>query len=298
MAANGAGWSAEIEETVERLAGGVGRAVVGVAGGRPATGLVIEPDRVVTAARGLRDGAVEVALPDGRRVEARVVGVDPEGDLAALAVEGAEAPALEWAGGERVRAGTPLFALANPGGRGLRVTLGLATSAPTEPRWGRLGPTVEHTAPLLRGSAASPVVDAAGRLVGLNALRLPGGLALARLADPGLRDRIEALARGEAPTRRRLGVVITPPRAARRLRAAVGLPERSGLLIRRVLDNGPADRAGLAPGDLVVAAGGRPVERPAELVAALRDARDDGLELTVVRGVEERQVAVALGSGS
>jgi len=301
MGANGAGWATEIEETVERLVEDVGRAVVGVAAARPATGLVIGPGRVVTAARGLRDGDVEVALPDGRRQEASVIGLDAEGDLAALAVEGVEGPAIEWAGREAVRAGTPVFALANPGGRGVRVTLGFATSAPSAAsgaRWGRLGPTIEHSAPLLRGSAASPLVDAGGRLLGLNALRLPGGLAIARLADPALRDRVEALGRGEAPDRRRLGVVITPPRAARRLRAAVGLPERPGLLIRRVLPNGPADRAGLAPGDLVVAAAGRAVERPDELVAALAEARDQGLELTVVRGVDERRVPVALGSES
>ncbi|MEZ0294308.1 MAG: PDZ domain-containing protein, partial [Solirubrobacteraceae bacterium] len=93
---------------------------------------------------------------------------------------------------------------------------------------------------------------------------------------------------GEAPQRPRLGVALAPPRAARRLRAAVGLPERDGLLVRGVEPDSPAERAGLERGDLIVAAGGKPLSGFDELFDAL-----DGtgpLALTVVRGTEEREV--------
>ena len=101
------------------------------------------------------------------------------------------------------------------------------------------------------------------------------------------------MARGEAPKRVRLGVAIAPPRVARRLRRAVGLPERDGVLVRAVEEGSAAARAGLERGDLIVAAGGRAIERVDVLYEALDAARTEGsLELTTIRGTEERTVAV------
>ena len=133
-----------------------------------------------------------------------------------------------------------------------------------------------------------------GRLLGLNTLRVDGGLILAIPADAALRERVEALGRGEAPKRARLGVAIAPPRVARRLRRAVGLPERDGVLVRAVDDDSAAARAGIERGDLIVAIAGRSVDRVDVLYEALDAAQLDGpLELTIVRGSEERQVPVS-----
>src|SRR6266508_2860727 len=79
-------------------------------------------------------------------------------------------------------------------------------------------------------------------------------------AGAAVKERILLLARGEAAAPHRLGVAIAPPRVARRLRSAVGLPERDGLLVRAVEDGGPAAGAGVQKGDLIVAAGGTPTE--------------------------------------
>ena len=122
-------------------------------------------------------------------------------------------------------------------------------------------------------------------------MRLPGGLILA-LPAVALRDRIDALARGEETSSRRLGVAVAPPRVARRLRSAVGLPEREGVLVRAVEDGSSADRAGLERGDLIVAAAGGPVEDVDTLYAAL-DAAGASLALTVLRGTEETELTVA-----
>ena len=82
---------------------------------------------------------------------------------------------------------------------------------------------------------------------------------------------------------------------ARRLRRAVGLPERDGILIRGVERGSAADRAGLERGDLIVSAGGRDLERIETLYEVLDGASGDGqLELTIVRGAEERTVSVSL----
>jgi serine protease Do len=192
--------------------------------------------------------------------------------------------------------GQAVFALGNPGGRGLRVTPGFISSAARSfrgPRGRRITGAIEHTAPLPRGSSGGPVIAATGGLLGINSVRVDGGLILAVPADAALRERVEGLARGEAPKRLRLGVAVAPPRVARRLRRAVGLPERDGVLIRGVEDGSAADRAGLQRGDLIVQAGERPLDRVDVLYEALDGAREPGqLELQIVRGTDERTITV------
>ncbi len=112
--------------------------------------------------------------------------------------------------------------------------------------------TVEHTAPMVKGSSGGPLVDASGRLVGLNTNRLGEGFYAALPADEDLRRRVDALSRGESPVRPHLGVGLVPGRAARHIRRAAGLPDRDGVLIQEVEDGSPAANAGLRRGDLIV----------------------------------------------
>jgi len=185
--------------------------------------------------------------------------------------------------------------VANPGGRGLRVTFGFISAIERTfrgPRGRRITGSLEHTAPLLPGSSGGPVLDADGRLLAINTSRLGEGFYLAIPADEALRGRAGALARGEAATSPRLGVTITPGHVARRLRRAVGLPDTDGLLIGEVAEASPAARAGLASGDLIVAAAALPVTTPDDLFDALAAARGGILELKVVRGTDERTLQV------
>jgi serine protease Do len=109
-----------------------------------------------------------------------------------------------------------------------------------------------------------------------------------------VKERASRLARGEAPASPRLGVAVAPPRVARRMRRAVGLPERDGLLVRAVEDGSPAARAGIERGDLLVSAGGRDLEGVDALYESLDAVPSDGgtIELVIVRGTEERPVTV------
>jgi serine protease Do len=194
----------------------------------------------------------------------------------------------------------PVFALANPGGRGLRVTFGSVSGIDRTfrgPRGLRITGSLEHTAPLLPGSSGGPVLDAQGQLLGINTNRLGEGFYLAIPADEALRRRVDALGRGESVRRPQLGITITPGHVARRLRRAVGLPDTEGLLIREVAQDSPAARAGLAPGDLIVAAAGQPVRTVDDLSSALQ-AVGDTIELNVLRGTDERSIQVALGQNS
>src|SRR5207244_3300802 len=92
--------------------------------------------------------------------------------------------------------------------------------------------------------------DGQGRLVGLNTNRLGEGFYLAIPADDDLRGRVDALTRGEAPERKRLGIALTHSGAAKAMRRSVGLPDRDGLLVRHVENDSPAGRAGVRAGDL------------------------------------------------
>jgi serine protease Do len=193
----------------------------------------------------------------------------------------------------------PVFAVADPGGRGLRVTFGFVSGTERTfrgPRGHRITGSLEHTAPLLPGSSGGPVLNAGGELLGINTHRLGEGFYLAIPADETLRGRVDALARGESAAAPRLGVAIAPGHVARRLRRAVGLPDADGLLIREVTQDTPAARAGLAQGDLIVAAAGQPMRTPDDLFDALQAAGAGGtIELTVVRGTEERAIQIAFG---
>jgi serine protease Do len=159
------------------------------------------------------------------------------------------------------------------------------------PRGRRVAGAVEHTAPLMPGSSGGPVVDLDGRLLGINTNRLGNGFYLAIAADASLRERVAALGRGEEPKRRRLGVGLAPSHVARRLRRAVGLPERDGLLVREVEDDAPAAEAGIAEGDLIVAVGDREIASADDLFDALGGEGD--LRITIVRGAEEQTVTVS-----
>jgi len=288
----------EVQASIARLAENAGSSVAGI-GQRwgAGSGIVLGQGQVLTNAHNVRGSQVTVTFADGRTAEGTVAGHDFDGDLAVIQADTGQAAALPWA--TAVPAiGMPVFALANPGGRGLRVTFGTVSGIDRSfrgPRGLRITGSLEHTAPLLPGSSGGPVLDAAGQLLGINTNRLGEGFYLAIPADEALRGRADALAQGESAASPRLGVAIAPGHVARRLRRAVGLPDTDGLLIREVIQDSPAARAGLAQGDLIVAAAGHPIRTPDDLFDALQAARSATIELSIVRGTDERVIQVAFG---
>ena len=294
----------EIESGIAELATRRGAAVVGIGRGwRFGSGTVIGRDRVLTAAHHVRPEGVTVSFGEERSATGKLVGIDRDLGLALLEVDTGEIEPLAWAPADaQVGIGTAVVALANPGGRGLRASLGFVAAAERSfrgPRGRRVSGAIEHTATLPRGSAGGPLLGFDGGLLGINALRLEGGLIVALGPGSGLREVAERLGRGEESARPFLGVAVAPADVSGRMRRAVGLPERDGLLVRGVEDSSPAAGAGLEEGDLIVAAAGGPVDGVDALHRALDAAAPNGgLTLTVVRGAEEREVQVGLGGGS
>jgi serine protease Do len=292
----------ELEGSIQTAAERTGPSVIGLGQGwGRGSGFVIEANRILTNAHNLRGDDVTITFHDGRHESGRVLASDQDLDLAVIEADTGSVEPVQWPEADDVESlpiGRSVFALANPGGRGLRVTPGFVSSTARSfrgPRGRRISGAIEHTAPLPRGSSGGPLLDSAGRLLGINAVRADGGLILAIPADRATRERVDKLSRGEAPRRARLGVAIAPPRGARRLRRAVGLPERDGVLIRAVERGSAADRAGLERGDLIVVAAGQELDRIETLYQALDGVGADGqLELKILRGAEERTVSVSL----
>ena len=291
----------ELGSAIGAVAAKAGPSTVGVGNRwRGGSGVVLEAGKVLTNAHNLHGDEVHVYFADGREGEGKVLGADGDGDLAVIGVDTGDAPAITWGEGSALGIGSPVVAIGNPAGNGLRVTVGYVSGidrAFRGPRGRRVAGAVEHTAPLLPGSSGGPIVDGDGKLLGINTNRLGDGFYLAIPADAELRGRLDALARGEAPARPRLGVGIAHAGVARRMRHAVGLPERDGLLVRAVEDGGPAGRAGVRVGDLIVSAGDREVRDADELHEVLDALPQDGtLQLALVRGTEELTLTVAFGS--
>jgi serine protease Do len=271
----------------------VGDGVVALGrGARRGSGLVVAQDRVVALSHQLRADLVEITVGDRDSREGRLMGIEHSLGIAVFEVATGDAPLPRWASSPP-SIGAPVHALGNPGD-GLRITAGAVSAAPLtiRSRRGTRLAVIEHTAPMPRGAGGGPLVDADGAVLGVNALRVEAGFLLA-LPATAVRDAVERVLEGREPAR--LGVALASPAASRRMRAAVGLPERDGLLVRGVENGSRAEQAGVASGDLLVALAGVGLRTFDDLHLALeRAAGNPAVALRVVRVSDERELAIDL----
>jgi len=285
----------ELGSAVEAVTTKVGTSVVGIGRDNRGSGVVTADGQVLTNAHNLRGGEVTVTFADGRSTIGTVAAVDPDGDLAVVKVDTSGATPIEWSSGDAAKVGDAVFGIGTTRGGGVRVTFGLVSAierAFRGPGGRRIAGSIEHTAPLAPGSSGGALVDANGKLVGLNTNRIGEGFYLALPADAALKTRVDALGRGESAKRQRLGVAIAPNHVARRLRRSVGLPERDGILVRGIEEGSAAATAGVEVGDLIVRAGDREIRDADDLQDALA-ALEPPFDLGIVRGADEVTLTVA-----
>jgi serine protease Do len=247
-------------------------------------GTIWQPDGLILTNHHVVPGdEAQVVLADGRRLAGRVVGRDQANDLAAVRVDAVGLPAVEVGDARRLRVGELVLAVGHTFGLRGALTVGVVSAAPAaEPSDGQRE-LIRADLLLGPGNSGGPLADARGRVVGLNAM-VSGGLALAVPSHLAA----SLVAPGSAPAR--LGLGLRAVRLGPGLAALAG-SERAALVVS-LAEAGPAGRAGLLLGDVVVGLDGQPLDAPDGLLAALRSWRGGPLRLRLLRGGRPLEVAV------
>ncbi|MEN9774436.1 MAG: serine protease DegQ [Pseudomonadota bacterium] len=230
-------------------------------------GVILTNHHVIEDAR-----ALEVMLADGSRAVARILGSDPETDLAVLQIPGRDLPAIEWGDSESVRVGDVVLAIGNPFGVGQTVTQGIVSALGRN----QLGINtfenfIQTDAAINPGNSGGALVDSAGRLIGINTAiysRSGGSLGIGfAIPVSTARQVLDQLIRDGSVTRGYIGV--EPVDLTEDLITAFGLPRVRAPLIVAVIRGGPADLAGIRRGDILVAVEERPIGNTATMLDAI-----------------------------
>ena len=257
-------------------------------------GYILTNQHVVEAA-----DEIEVALADGKKFVAKVVGSDPESDLAVLKVDARDLPAITLGQAENLRVGDVVLAIGNPLGVGQTVTMGIVSALH---RTGLSINTFENfiqtDAAINQGNSGGALIDASGNLVGINTaiLSQTGGSIGIGFAIPVSTAKLvmEQLIATGAVTRGWVGVELQEITAE--LAESFKLGTTAGVLIAGVQRGSPAERAGIKPGDIVVAVDGKQVRDPdamRNLIVALVPGKQTTLKLK--RAQKDLELSVQVG---
>jgi len=242
---------------------------------------------------------IEVALPDGKKLLAKVVGNDPDTDLAVLRVQGENLRAISFGSSDSLRVGDVVLAIGNPFGFGQTVTSGIVSAL------GRSGlgintfeNFIQTDAAINPGNSGGALVDSRGNLVGINTAIFSGtggnmGIGFA-LPVSTAKMVLEQIIKNGAVTRGWIGVELQPLTPA--LAESFKLASPEGAIIGGVLRNSPADKGGARPGDVLLAIDGRPVANPQgvlDIVAGMEPGRNATLKVS--RRGELVELAVTIG---
>ena len=257
-------------------------------------GLILTNDHVVSSA-----DEIEVALADGRKLAAKVVGTDPDTDLAVLKVEAENLPSITFAANEKLNVGDVVLAIGNPFGVGQTVTQGIVSALGRN----HLGINtyenfIQTDASINPGNSGGALIDAEGNLVGINSAiysRSGGSMGIGFAIPASIAKQVmEQIAVSGNVTRGWIGIEaqdITPE-----LAESFKLSKPQGSLIAGVLRDSPADIAGLKAGDVLLAINDKEVLDSSgmlNIIAALKP--NDKAELKIARAAKEITVNVAVG---
>jgi S1-C subfamily serine protease len=301
--ASGDGSFGEIPEVVDRVQPSVVSVLVG---GGQGSGVVYDQEGlIVTNAHVVGDAReAEIVLLSGARLQARVRAIDPLTDLALLEVERDGLPAAEFA--EALPdTGELAIAMGNPLGFENTVTAGIVSgvnrSIPSGGQTPALVDLIQTDAPISPGNSGGALVGGDGKVIGINVAFIPPEERAVSLGfaipAPTVTSVVEQLV--ETGRARHAYLAIRPAQVTPQLDEAFGLGAERGVLVREVIDGGPADEAGMRAGDVIVRFDGDEIETVEDLFAKLREVEPgDEVELAVVRDGDERELTVELGERS
>ena len=242
---------------------------------------------------------IEVLLNDGRQSAAKVIGTDPETDLAILKIDLKDLPVITLGDSDRLTIGDPVLAIGNPFGVGQTVTSGIVSAlGRTQLGINTFENFIQTDAAINPGNSGGALVDIAGRLMGINTAiysRSGGSMGIGfAIPTSTARSVLEAIVRDGQVTRGWIGV--EPQDLTAELAESFGLNTDSGVIITGVLQQGPAATAGIKPGDVITAVAGRKVSNVAQLLSAVA-ALKPGVpaQLDIVRKTGKSSVEVTPG---
>src|SRR6266850_1117190 len=269
--------------------------------GSEGSGVIVGPEGYILTNHHVIEAAdeIELALADGRKAPARIVGTDPETDLAVLKVDIADLPAVTFGNPQTLSVGDMVLAIGNPFGVGQTVTMGIVSALGRS----HLGIStfenfIQTDAAINPGNSGGALVDSAGNLIGINSAiysRSGGSLGIGFAIPADLAKQVmQQIVGTGSVTRGWIGVEVQDISAE--LAESFRLSGTKGTLIAGVLRGGPADRAGVKPGDVLVAVESNPVvdsTNMLNLIAALEPGKQATLK--VLRNRAEMLIEVNVG---
>jgi S1-C subfamily serine protease len=285
------------------------------------SGFVVDEDGTILTNAHVVDGAEEVRVSfeeDGEAIDAELKGVDPDTDLAVLKIDPDEVEdltVLPLGDSSELEVGDPVVAIGNPFGLQRTVTTGIVSALQRQidaPSGFSISNVIQTDASINPGNSGGPLLDARGRVIGINSQIATGGgqgsvgIGFAVPVNTA-KDLLPRLREGEEIERAYLGVTMEP--VTEDLASQLDLPVDSGALLREVEEGDPADDAGLRgsevdeltgeiaePGDVIVGIDGEPVRSADDVVATVAGKQPgDTIEVEIYRGDDERTVRVELG---
>ena len=265
------------------------------------SGVIVSSEGYILTNQHVVDGAdqIEIALADGRTTTAKVIGVDPETDLAVLKVNLTNLPTITLGRMDQTRVGDVVLAIGNPFGVGQTVTMGIVSALGRN----HLGINtfenfIQTDAAINPGNSGGALVDVNGNLLGINTAiysRSGGSLGIGfAIPVSTARSVLESIITTGSVTRGWIGV--EPQDVTPEIAESFGLEQKSGAIVAGVLKNGPADRAGIKPGDILVSVDGQDITdttRLLNLIAQIKPGSNAKIHL--VRKNRELDLDVMIG---
>ncbi|GAB3546191.1 Do family serine endopeptidase [Noviherbaspirillum agri] len=265
------------------------------------SGVVVSPEGYVLTNNHVIETAdeIEVALADGRKAVAKVVGTDPETDLAVVKINVENLPAITLGHAEAAKVGDVVLAIGNPFGVGQTVTMGIISALGRN----HLGINtfenfIQTDAAINPGNSGGALIDAEGNLLGINTAiysRSGGSLGIGfAIPVSTVKTVMESIISTGQVVRGWIGV--EPQDITPELAESFGLTKKSGAIIAGVLKGGPADRAGIRPGDILVAVEGKPVSDTTDMLNLIAQLiPGNKARMTVLRKSQESTIDVVVG---
>lgn len=265
------------------------------------SGFVIDPSGYVVTNAHVVGGAdkIEVVFQDGDRLDAELVGIDAKTDLAVIKVE-SDKPltALAWSDSDKVRVGDKVVAVGNPFGLGSTVTAGIVSATGREIGSGPYDDFIQVDAPINRGNSGGPTFDLDGNVIGVNSMIFSpsgGSVGIGFAISSNLAKSVTAeLIESGSVERGWIGVGIQ--QMDEELRASFGLEDRDGALVSQVMADGPAEKAGLQAGDVILSFDDHDIARLTQLTRAVAETDPgDTAELVIWRDGKEQKLTLEVG---